>query len=216
MSDVQRFISQLDALLAEYADLAARSRHRDLSDFTPESRVLANRLQAAIDRLTVSGSTYAKQADLQRTEPTHVKIVELAGIATALRDDLNAGLWESIVELVHAGTRQDFLEMAEELLSKDYKDAAAVIAGTSLEVHLRALGNKYGVDVQEGGKPKKVETMNTELRKAAAYEALQQKHITAWLAIRNAAAHGHYQDYTTNDVRHLIDGVRDFAMQYPA
>jgi hypothetical protein len=217
MNSSKNVISQLNSLLKEYDDLAAGSQHDDLSDLKTESITLANRLQAAIDRLTVPTSTYARAADVQRGSATHVKLRELRGIAIALRDDVKAGWLESLIELVHADTHNDFLEMADELLGKGYKDAAAVIAGTSLEVHLRSLSAKHGVATQApNGSPKKADTINADLKKATVYGALEQKQITSWLAVRNSAAHGQYTDYVQSDVRHLIDGVSDFAAKYPA
>ena len=39
--------------------------------------------------------------------------------------------------------------MAEYLLHEGYKDSAAVIAGSTLESHLRALCNKNGIDIKQ-------------------------------------------------------------------
>ena len=214
-------VAQLNALLDEYQrqkkDAVKASRY----GFTPEVeiRTLIARFQAAIDRLTVPSSTYAK--GVARLHSL-VKIdqdcrAELAGIATALRDDIQAGWLESVIELAHADTYEGYLEMAEGLASQGYKDAAAVIAGTSLEVHLKTLAVKYGVDLATtNGGPKKADTLNADLRKADVYNALEQKTVTAWLGIRNSAAHGNYGDYDVNRVVELIKGVRDFAIKYPA
>ena len=209
---------QLNALLAEYDTLAKRSQYPDLSDLKSEIRVLANRIQAAIDRLTVPTSTHARGAERQReNEYPHTRLAELMGIATALRDDIAARWLESVIELVRADTYNDYLEMAEGLLGQRYKDAAAVVAGTSLEVHLRSLATKHGVSLQAGnGSPKKADTMNADLKGAGVYSGLEHKQVTAWLHLRNSAAHGQYGDYTDADVRHLIDGVRNFASKYPA
>jgi hypothetical protein len=50
-----------------------------------------------------------------------------------------------------------------------YKDAAAVIAGTSLEVHMKALATKYRVSlIASNGGPKKMDAENAELRGAGA------------------------------------------------
>lgn len=214
MTAAQSAISQLEQLLKEYADLAPKSQHDDLSDL-PAGRVLGNRLQAAIERLTPPGSSYARQVERYRANPTAF-MKELIGIASALRNDLQSGWLASVVELVHADTYNDYLEMAEGLLNGGYKDAAAVVAGTSLEVHLRSLCGKHGIPTDVGGKPKKADTMNADLKKAGAYSALEQKSATAWLHLRNSAAHGNYNDYATKDVGYLIRGIRDFMVKYPA
>jgi hypothetical protein len=211
-------LEQLNTLLAEHQALARRSKYPDLSDLKPEIRVLANRLQAAIDRLTVPTSTHARAADRQRDNAyPHTRLAELMGIATALRDDIAVGWLESIMELVRADTYGDYLEMAEGLYGQGYKDPAAVIAGTSLEVHLRMLANKHGISLQAAnGSPKKADTMNADLKVSGVYSGLELKQVTAWLHLRNLAAHGRYGDYDGTDVKQLIDGVGSFANKYPA
>lgn len=198
--------------------LEKRSRYPDLSDLDSEICVLANRLQAAIDRLTVPSSSHARAAELVRAEnQTSYRLRVLLGIATALRDDIRDGWLTSVVELVHADTYTDYLEMAEGLMGQGYKDPAAVIAGTSLEVHLKALATKHGLSLQlPSGAPKKMDAVNSELKATGTYNALEHKQVTAWLGLRNLAAHGDYADYDDAAVKALIIGVRDFAAKYPA
>jgi hypothetical protein len=211
-------LKQLNILLDEHAQLVKRAKFHDLSDLPSEIRVLANRLQAAIDRLTTPTSTHARAAEMQRAneEPTW-RLQELMGIAVALRDDISAGWLTSVIELTHADTYNDYLEMAEGLHGQGYKDPAAVIAGTSLEVHLRTLATKHGISIQTAnGSTKKADNMNADLKAAGVYSGLELKQVTAWLHLRNSAAHGNYGDYVDTDVKQLIDGVRSFASKYPA
>lgn len=141
----------------------------------------------------------------------------LASIARALRDDIAAGWLTSVVELAHADTYASYLEMAQGLVGQGYKDPAAVIAGTSLEVHLKALATKNGVSLQApNGSPKKASGLNDDLKREGVLSALEHKQVTAWLAIRNSAAHGDYGDYDESDVKGLIEGVRNFAIRHPA
>lgn len=122
-----------------------------------------------------------------------------------------------MAELAHADTYAGYLEMAEGLSGQNYKDPAAVIAGTSLEVHLKSLATKHDLSVKlPSGAPKKTGALNDELKAAGVYNGLEHKQVTAWLAIRNLAAHGDYDDYDAADVKALIIGVRDFAAKYPA
>ncbi|MFH9833379.1 hypothetical protein ACH4NC_18980 [Streptomyces sp. NPDC017201] len=58
--------------------------------------------------------------------------------------------------------------------------------------------------------------MNADLKKAGAYDGLQQKQITAWMDLRNKAAHGNYAGYDEQQVRLFIEGVRGFMLKYPA
>ncbi|MFE2629812.1 hypothetical protein ACFXDP_18045 [Streptomyces sp. NPDC059374] len=179
--------------------------------------VLGNRIFSAVERIALPGSSYIKQLEGAKSLPEPYKFIHIYTVAQGLRDDLVAGWYESMVELVHADTHSDYLEMSEELLSKGYKDPAAVITGTSLEVHVRALCAKHGIDIESpNGTPKKADTMNADLKKAGIYEALQQKQVTAWMDLRNQAAHGNYEKYDDHQVRMFIDGVRAFMLKYPA
>lgn len=207
-------LAQLDTLLAEYNQLGAGQAQSARTQITV---AMISRFQTAIERLTVPTSTYARDMERQRTAPSEPRLRALAGIVTALRDDIRAGWLASVIELAHADTYNDYLEMAEGLSTQQYKDAAAVIAGTSLEVHLKALAAKNGINLQASkGSSKKADTLNADLKKAGIYNALEQKQITAWLGIRNSAAHGNYNDYDDAAVKALIDGVRNFTAKYLA
>ena len=107
------------------------------------------------------------------------------------------------------------------MATDSYKDAAAVIAGSSLESHLHQLCIKYGVQIddtaQDGTtKHKKAEQLNQELRKNGAYSLFDQKQITAWLDLRNNAAHGKYSAYDEHQVAKLIEWAADFISKNPA
>jgi len=104
--------------------------------------------------------------------------------------------------------------MAEHLLSNGYKDPAAVMVGSVLEEHLRQLCLKNDLDVEtevDGKlKPKKVDRLNSELAKNEVYGKLDQKSVTAWLDLRNKAAHGKYDEYTAEQVKNMVLGVTEF------
>ncbi|MEU9379735.1 hypothetical protein AB0D38_01455 [Streptomyces sp. NPDC048279] len=180
MAEVEKMVAQLDELIALYGGTPADSR-----------TLVVNRLEAAIDRIARPGSTYIRQLDLLRRASTNVKGYRVWKIAEALRDDLKAGWAETVIEMVHADTHSDYLEMADTLLHSNYKDAAAVIAGTALEVHARTLCVKSGVaTVLPNGAPMKADAMNAELKKEGVYNEAQRKQVSAWMGLRNSSAHG--------------------------
>ncbi|MFC9029186.1 hypothetical protein [Streptomyces arboris] len=211
---IQDMVKQLDELIARAEPLTLSSLFR--SGEEAEAEIVANRLEAAVTRLTVKGSVYVQLVQRARGHGIGSRLQHNMQVAISLRDDLDSGWTETVVELVHADTYSDYLEMADGLLAKGYKDAAAVITGTSLEVHVRALCVKSGVTIAVAGKPKRADTMNADLKKAGVYSGLQQKQITTWMGLRNSAAHGDYVDYDKGDVRQFIDGVQAFMMKYPA
>ena len=91
-----------------------------------------------------------------------------------------------------------------------------MLAGSTLEVHLKKLCNKNGVNIISNGKSKKAESLNAELKTGGVYALFEQKNITAWLDLRNSAAHGKYSEYDKDQVRLLIANIRDFLTRHPA
>jgi hypothetical protein len=140
--------------------------------------------------------------------------VELGlGILRAIRGEI-AGDWLFTVKgLVTAEVFTDYIEMAEYLLQEQYKDPAAVIAGSTLEEHLRQLCRKNGMPVTQpkDGKdvPLKADRLNNDLARANVYTNLDQKNVTAWLDLRNKAAHGQYTEYNAEQVKGMIAGVTE-------
>lgn len=217
MSDLQGMADQLTNLIAEGEEVVNGHQWYFNEVLCARGRTVATRMEAAIERIALPGSSYLRTLSQHADQPLLDRLPNALGVAVALRDDITAGWVTSVVELVHAETHSDYLEMAEELLAKGYKDPAAVIAGTSLEVHVRLMCTKHAVDTEmPDGSPKKAETMNADLKKAGVYDGLQHKQITAWMDLRNKAAHGNYTSYDENHVRLLIDGLRFFMLKYPA
>lgn len=216
MTNLASMVAQLDELLLGF-DPWGRD-HSDKRSWIERQSLTVHRLEAAIERIATPGSVYVKQLSKYLDESdVELKAPHVFAIASGLRQDMNEGWVRSTVELVHADMYSDYLEMADGLLTKGYKDPAAIVTGTSLEVHVRALYIKHGVDVaQPSGTPKKADVMNADLKKAGVYDGLQQKQITAWMDLRNQAAHGNYEKYDEHQVRLFIDGVRVFMIKYPA
>jgi hypothetical protein len=175
---------------------------------------------AVIDRLTLPGSPYREIAAKEvanRGAFAGQRLAALAGILNGLRADYEAGYLGTVAELIHADVFGDFLEMADELMAKGYKDAAAVLGGSVLEEHIRKLCDKAGIPVSDkNGKPKKADLLNADLAKANVYNKLEQKSVTAWLGLRNDAAHGHYDSYTAEQVALMVSSIRDFMIRRPA
>lgn len=140
-------------------------------------------------------------------------------IVRIIRDEIAGGWLFTVRGLVAAEVFADFLEMAEHLLESGYKDPAAVMGGSVLEEHIRQLCNKHAIaiDEEKNGKqiPKKADRLNAELASATAYSKLDQKQITAWLDLRNNAAHGNYNAYTNEQVSQLLAGITNFMVRVP-
>jgi hypothetical protein len=213
-------IKQIDEVLNRHAELRKSSQYDDLSDLgEPVTSELLALIVATIERLAPTGSAYrtSTQAILKKMgEYNAVNIPYAVGNLRALRTAYASGYLATVTELVHAELFADFLEMAEYLVSEGYKDPAAVLGGSVLEEHLRQLTTKHGIAVASGGRPKKADLLNSELAAAGAYSKLDQKSVTAWLDMRNKAAHGKYGEYTKEQVELLLQSVRDFMVRVPA
>lgn len=135
-------------------------------------------------------------------------------ILEAIRSEIAGGWLFTVKGLITAELFSDFLEMADHLQESGYKDPAAVMIGSVLEEHLRQLCVKHTIETAEekDGKlvPKKADRLNADLAKASVYTKLDQKQITAWLDLRNNAAHGKYDEYTGDQVSQFLSGVSGF------
>jgi hypothetical protein len=217
--DNKAILQQIDSALEEWVGLG-----EDLTDvpYFQYSRI-TNRVIATIERLTQDGSPYRQNARKIIEKygiENNVTTTYLIGILQALREDYERGYIRTIEELIHANLFGDFLEMADYFLTEGHKDPAAVIAGGVLEEHLRKLCQKNNIPTIEptksGQRPKKAESMNVELAGANVYSKLDQKSVTAWLDLRNKAAHARYGEYVQEQVGLMRMGIRDFITRHPA
>lgn len=214
---------QLNSITESYASLRGQSKYDDLSDLGNSiAHNLITRSIAAIERASGRDSAYSRQVKdiLTRNTYDFDKLSMIIGVVQSLATDIQAGYLSSASELIRGEVFGDFLEMASHLLDEGYKDAAAVIAGTALEAHIRQLCVKNSIPVEvstaRGVQPKKANSMNSDLAGIETISKLDQKNVTAWLDLRNKAAHGRYSEYTKDQVGLMIAGVRDFITRNPA
>ena len=212
---VDEILSQIDRAIEKWAAIKDIRYNAGIpSDVGSEAYAV---LAATLRRLAPPGSSYIESAADALEHPGDARWAStLEGILKALRSDYEAGYLQSVHELLHASVFADFLEMADHLLNEGYKDPAAVLAGGVLEEHLRKLCEKNGIDTESAGSPKKADMLNSQLTKAGAYEKLDQKNVTAWLDLRNKAAHAKYEEYAKEQVALMTQGVRDLLTRHPA
>lgn len=219
--DASAVIQELDQLLGQIEPKVKKPERATgywFAGTDVERRAMRTRSIAAIERLAPAGSTYVHQARaLDAKDGADGRmVVLLAGIIRGLRDDYAAGYMKTVEELVRAALIADLVGMAEELLSKGYKDAAAVITGSVLEEHLRRLATKHDVPVVTKGRSVRADKLNADLMKAGGYSAITQKSVLALLALRNSAAHGHYDEYDEAQVAAMIRDVLALVERLPA
>lgn len=169
-----------------------------------------------IENLYSSKHNYYKDFD-QRVKGHSLAEAESGiNILTAIKTEIENDWLLTIKELVSSEIFADFLEMSKHFLDLKYKDPAAVMIGSTLEEHLRQLCSKHSVisTFEKNGDliPKKANLLNADLVKNGAYGVLEQKNVTAWLDLRNRAAHGNYDEYSIEQVDLMYQGVSNFIM----
>jgi hypothetical protein len=137
----------------------------------------------------------------------------LRSVLDAARGEIAGGWSGGLRRLVSAELLADFLEMADALRAQSYHTAAAVLTGCALEEHLRELARAHNIPlvIEKDDRllPVKADRLNAELVRSGAYSQLDAKSITAWLDLRNKAAHGLVSEYTPAQVDHMYLGVTE-------
>ena len=177
---------------------------------------------SCIERWAPASSPYVRQArSLAGDRQTMVQAHLFEAILHSLRADIQAGALRSFEEIVHADLFADLLAQAEHLNGAGYALPAAVIAGASLEEHLRQLAGRHGVSTKDAkGDPRTASALNSDLySQANTYGKAEHAQVDAWQKTRNMAAHGDpafATTYRTVDITRMIDGIRDFIVKHPA
>lgn len=230
MENKEFFIKQLDAIIVEFNDFAGSCKYDDLSDkkTTVEMSALISKSLSTIERITGTKSEYYKTTQIAFNEKnirsySHNGLIlkHIIGVIKALKSDLENDFMKSFSEIIHSDLFSDYIEMASHLLDEGYKDPAAVLTGSTLENHLRNLCIKNYLDIEYENRsnkimPKKADSLNSDLAKNDIYNKTYQKQITAWLDLRNNAAHGKYDQYSEMEVKLMISGILNFIQLYPA
>jgi len=236
-ADAVEAVQQIDDALQLYSIIEQKDRHtrrdargKESTFLDASSEVFAEAIsvmRTTLDRLSPEGDKASKVAlgDLYASQSTGVlvsKLKLLVGALRGLKRDYLAGRLRGFGEIVRSEVFSDFLEMAEYLIRDEgLKDPAAVLAGGVLEQHIRKLCDKHSVpttftDGKGNVVPKKLNAMNQDLAKAGAYGSNDQKMVVGWAAFRNDAAHAQYGNYTADQIKLMIQGIRDFLARNPA
>lgn len=138
------------------------------------------------------------------------------GVMQSAKDDVEVGLLAGMRDLAAAEVFDDLLGMAGYLLGEGYHLPAAALAGAVLEDSLRKLCANHNVAWTGDSS---INKLNTALYTATpqVYGKVQMGQVEAWGKLRNAVDHHNFtnpSDIDPNDVRRMIDGVRDFIVKY--
>lgn len=168
----------------------------------------------AMSAISVLRSAFGTTSDHYQAIREYTAFQDL-GAAVKVQATLQSALdaWRngyifSVQRLVHADVEASLIDQASVLLDASHTRAAAVVTGAVLEEHLRSISPSWGVSVEDAnGKPRTLEPLNQDLKKAGAYDGIMQKRVTLVAGIRNEAAHGQPFENRDLDVKAMIGDV---------
>jgi hypothetical protein len=218
LDEIDSILKRYDEVEKQYAKRTTGAMSGDVIEFLDapvgvEGEIISL-LQETINRLAPTKDYGRKSLEGIASNNESTLIRRLAGVLKALRSDYEAGRILTIQQRIHSDVFSDFLEMAEYLIEDEgLKDPAAVLAGSVLEEHLRKLCDKHSITLP----PKAtINPVNAELKRAGVYTTNESKQIDAWAGLRNSAAHGKRDEYSGEQVKLMIQGIRLFLSSYPA
>jgi hypothetical protein len=227
----QKYLRHLDELISQAESLPIGSREQlfttysgDQSyrtvqflifvDFVQWRTSAASVLDAAVPRTSIHRKAVDAFPDLKNDLYSRDYGISFL---KSIRHDLEQGLFEDISSQIDAEISAEYLNQAEALLSYSRPDdrgevAAAVITGAVLEHGLRMLCGKLEPQepVESGGKALTLGGLIEALKKRTVFNELTAKQLRGWADIRNAAAHGKFDEFTRSQVEAMVSGVTDF------
>lgn len=219
MTAINKFTDRINQII-ELADRTLASKQKTTGTFTSSwvnSELFYEfRTTSLSFILNLYGENHPYYSDFNRlvvrNDPSDTE--QGRGILKSIKSEIAGGWLTTLKGLVSAEIFSDFIDMSQHLLYEGYKDAAAVVIGSVLEEHLRQLCGKNHISTEtiKSGNPvpKKADLLNSELASATVYNKLDQKNITAWLDLRNKAAHGKYDEYNQQQVEFMLQTVTEF------
>lgn len=140
----------------------------------------------------------------------------------AIKADFQEGFLGDLTLAIEAEIAADYMGQSEQLLSEGKSGRydhvpAAVLAGAVLEKSLKTLCTKQTppiLTINAKGLPLTLNPLIDELKKVGVFNELKAKQLRAWADIRNAAAHGEFDNFNRSDVEGMIKGIGEFLATY--
>lgn len=184
---------------------------------------LRTRALSLLNMLSIGGDHVAKLYDEVGSLSSKISEAEkLHGLLRGLQDDYESGMLEHLGRLIEVNIVADYFQQAERLLQEGHPGRhdhvpAAVLAGAVLEDALRRLCQRQTPPIsitKPSGDPKTLNPLIDDLKQANVYSELKAKQLRAWADIRNAAAHGQFDDFSRSDVEQMLAGIQHFLADY--
>lgn len=210
---IQEYKEVLQSLASQWENLLKATELSDTKYWE-----LYERSKAILITLCTDTSDFLGQLS---TSPTSDNIKRFIGKLRATQLDLGKD-WFNLKYRIQEKITIDLMQQADDLLAEGGTTThghipAAVLAGAVLENFLRALcvRQEPPIAVINGkGTYKTLGMLVGELEKIKFFSPLVSQQIKVWVAIRNSAAHGQFDEVNAKQVRDMIDWIREFIQEH--
>lgn len=175
-----------------------------------------------LDQLVPTSSAHRVTADGFKTIKNNRYSLQFGiQFLKAVSEDFDQGFFDDIGTQIEAEIAADYLGQAKTLVESELREQissapAAVLSGAVLERCLRSMCEQLSPPeptTLNNGKPLTLNPLIDALRKRGAFNELRAKHLRAWADIRNSAAHGRFEEFTTDEVKAMVRGIELFLTQ---
>ncbi len=216
--DQKLILNELDGILEKYRELSGMDNGRPSSG--TDMIALINKAVSAVKRITGSESDYtlAITAIAEEKEGQPGGTAMVFGVVKALRDDIRQGRYSPAPDPVYFDPHAfvGFLNVAMNQLSRGDIRAAAVLAGSTLETHLRKMAARSGLEIEDAaGNILPVSGVITALVGTEALGAEEKERVDVWLGIRETASTDGADLLSEDQVRTMIAGINAFLTRNP-
>ena len=160
---------------------------------------------------------------IRRAESEHpidIHFGLIFGYLKGLKIDYESGMLDGLYKVIETNITYDYMSQAEQLLegyNHQYDHVpAAVLAGAVLEDALRRLCQRQNppIDTETNGKPKTLDPLITDLQTNKVINKAKAAQLRSWAQIRNAAAHGRFEEFNRSQVDEMIPSIKNFLADY--
>ena len=139
-----------------------------------------------------------------------------------IRNNYVNGFYNDLTQQIVANMSADYMEQAEALLGEGIAGQydhvpAAVLCGAVLENRLRSYCENLDPPIETvkpNGESLTLGALTSELDRIKAFDKQTRKMLRAWADIRNAAAHGRFDEFTREQVELMLLGVNGFLTNH--
>ncbi|MCK4274230.1 MAG: hypothetical protein KAW90_05010 [Dehalococcoidales bacterium] len=214
---IDKILQRLDSLISMGGEICATRHNERIEGVSYYNRVEVSLFlqwrTSSLAFLNTLPSEYVYRNLFEENCRESIYDDTMGGLAVlqAAKDDIAGGYLQKVETLVSAEVFSDFLGMAQYLLDNGYKDPAASLIGAVLEDGLRRICNNNGVLVKSDDN---ISSLNQKLADKDVYNRLQQREIEVSNKLRDYADHGHFDEYSTEQVKDMLTGVGRFMSEH--